>query len=101
MSDNKKHLEFIYQRLRNVYCEQVNVDYLLKLKSIIESMELDTTDKTELNVGDKVGIHFPNAHVEGEVLHVPATADGKLIIREFNTNKVGYVSDFNFLKIIS
>jgi hypothetical protein len=37
---NKRHLEYIYNRLVNVYDEPENIDYMLKFKSTIEDLQL-------------------------------------------------------------
>lgn len=34
--DNKRHLQFIYDRLRFVYGENKNIDYMRKFKEIID-----------------------------------------------------------------
>ena len=36
---DKEHLEFIYGRLINVHKENENVDYILRLKKIIDSYD--------------------------------------------------------------
>ena len=36
---DKEHLEFIYARLRHVYHEPENIDFMIKLKKIIDSYE--------------------------------------------------------------
>ena len=36
---DKEHLEFIYARLVHVYHEQENIDFMIKLKKIIDSYE--------------------------------------------------------------
>lgn len=36
---NKEHLEFIYARLRHVYHEPENIDFMIKLKQIIDDYE--------------------------------------------------------------
>lgn len=38
--NNKTHLEFIYNRLKNVYNENENIDYMLKFKNIIDDLQL-------------------------------------------------------------
>jgi hypothetical protein len=36
---DKEHLEFIYARLRHVYHEQENIDFMIKLKQIIDGYD--------------------------------------------------------------
>lgn len=36
---DKEHLEFIYARLRHVYHEPENIDFMIKLKQIIDDYE--------------------------------------------------------------
>lgn len=36
---DKEHLEFIYARLINVYHEQENIDFMIKLKQIIDGYD--------------------------------------------------------------
>lgn len=37
-SSDKEHLEFIYARLRHVYHENENIDYMLRFKKIIDKI---------------------------------------------------------------
>lgn len=37
-TSNKEHLEFIYYRLKHVYKESPNYDYMIRLKLIIDEM---------------------------------------------------------------
>ncbi len=38
---NREHLQFIYNRLVNVYGENPNVDYMLRLKIILDEIEIE------------------------------------------------------------
>ena len=37
---NKRHLEYIYTRLVNVYDESENIDYMIRFKEIIDDLQL-------------------------------------------------------------
>jgi hypothetical protein len=39
LNRDKEHLEFIYARLIHVYQEQENIDFMIKLKQIIDGYE--------------------------------------------------------------
>lgn len=39
LKKDKQHLEFIYARLRHVYHEPENIDFMIKLKQIIDGYE--------------------------------------------------------------
>jgi hypothetical protein len=43
---NREHLQFIYNRLVNVYGENPNVDYMMRFKEILDEIELEEISKS-------------------------------------------------------
>lgn len=46
--EDSKHVQFIYDRLVNVYDESENTDYLIKLRQVIKTMK--TQEKLEREI---------------------------------------------------
>lgn len=41
----REHLQFIYNRLRNVYSEPTNIDYMIKFKEILDILEIEEINR--------------------------------------------------------
>lgn len=91
--NDKEFLEWIYQRLLKVHKENKNVDYMHKLKNIIDGMEDTPWEKVtndtplEILLASKYQIGFTKTSLNGEIRELEENDDIFYWIHNYFINK--------------